>query len=63
MKETTIVIKGKSDIDLLKRKKAMEAIRNLSTVELENLALLASSENARQYLSDPNKFAALKSFI
>ena len=56
----TVSVSGSSQIDELKRKKAVEKVLELTTDELERLVSLVDSEKARSYLKSPIKFAALK---
>jgi hypothetical protein len=60
---TSVNITGSSQIDELKRKKAVEKVLELTTDELERLASLKDSAKARSYLQSAIKFATLKTFM
>ena len=61
--EAQIKITGSSNVDVMKRKDAIEKVSKLSTEELSRLASLAESEKARSYLSSAMKFQTLKTFL
>lgn len=62
--QDTININGSGAIDLFEKKAALEKIlNNTSTKELKSLAELAGNAKAKEYLSNPVKFAMLKKFL
>jgi len=61
--EAQIKITGSSNVDVMKRKDAIEKVLKLSTEELSRLASLADSDKARSYLSSSIKFQTLKTFL
>ncbi|MCO6162592.1 hypothetical protein [Flavobacterium sp. NRK F7] len=58
-----VIITGKNSIDELKRVKAIEKLKALSTEELERLTSLSDNSKARAYLSSATKFTMLKTFL
>jgi hypothetical protein len=63
MPDKLIKVEGINDLDLLERANALQAIANLPTKALKNMASLASNDKAKAYLTDNIKFATLKKFL
>lgn len=63
MQQTNIIVKANSDMELLTRKTAIEAVNALSTDELKRVQKLIKSPKAKKYLSSDVQFAVLSKFL
>lgn len=63
MPKTQITVEANSDMELLTRKNALEAINALPTDQLKRVLKLIKSPAAIGYLSSDLKFALLQKFI
>ncbi|WNM19277.1 hypothetical protein [Flavobacterium capsici] len=60
MDNNTIVVKGSSDMDALKRKMILQKINELPTDQLTRLGELSEIPKAKSYLESAAKFMTLK---
>jgi hypothetical protein len=63
MCKTEITVTGKSEMELLTRKNALDAVNALSTDQLKRVLKMVKSPKALGYLSSDVKFALLQKFI
>ena len=63
MYKTEIIVNANSDMELLTRKNALEAINALPTDQLKRVLKMVKSPKALAYLSSDIKFAVLQKFI
>lgn len=63
MPRTEIIVNANSDMELLTRKTALEAVNALTTDQLKRVSKMVKSEKALAYLSSDVKFALLQKFI
>lgn len=63
MCKSEITVVAKSDMELLTRKNAIEAVNALSTDQLKRVLKMVKSPKALGYLSSDVKFALLQKFI
>jgi hypothetical protein len=63
MPQVNITVKGNSDMELITRKTAIEAVNALSTDELKRVQKLIKSPKAKKYLSSDIQFAVLNQFL
>lgn len=63
MPKTEIIVNAGSDMELMTRKKALEAVNGLTTDQLKRVLKLVQSPKAIGYLSSDIKFALLKNFL
>lgn len=63
MPKIEITVNANSDMELLTRKTALEAVNALSTDQLKRVSKMVKSTKALAYLSSDVKFALLQKFI
>ncbi len=63
MPKSEITVVANSDMELLTRKNALEAVNTLSTDQLKRVLKMIKSPKALAYLSSDVKFALLQKFI
>lgn len=63
MPKSEITVVASSDMELLTRKNALDAVNALSTDQLKRVLKMIKSPNALAYLSSDVKFALLQKFI
>lgn len=63
MCKTEITVTAKSEMELLTRKNALDAVNALSTDQLKRVLKMIKSPKALAYLSSDVKFALLQKFI
>jgi hypothetical protein len=63
MPKIEITVNANSDMELLTRKIALEAVNALSTDQLKRVCKMVKSPKALAYLSSDIKFALLQKFI
>ena len=56
-------IKGANPADIEERSKAFDALNELPTVVLKNMASISSSKKAQSYFSNSISFALVKGFL
>lgn len=63
MPKIEIIVNANSDMELLTRKTALEAVNALTTDQLKRVSKMVKSAKALEYLSSDVKFALLQKFI
>lgn len=63
MPRTEITVNASTDMELVTRKTALDAVNALSTDQLKRVLKMVKSQKALGYLSSDIKFALLQKFI
>ena len=63
MPQSNLVVTAASEMELVTRKNALEAVNSLSTDQLKRVLKLIKSEKAKKYLSSDIQFAILSKFL
>ena len=63
MPQSNLVVTAASEMELVTRKNALEAVNSLSTDQLKRVLKLIKSPKALKYLSSDIQFAILSKFL
>ena len=63
MPQCNLTVSAASDMELVTRKNALEAVNSLSTDQLKRVLKLVKSPKALKYLSSDIQFAILSKFL
>jgi hypothetical protein len=63
MPQSNIIVSAASDMELVTRKNALDAVNSLSTDQLKRILKLVKSPKALKYLSSDIQFAILSKFL